>query len=75
MHLGDDPARRCAAAAPRVVGRGARQRAGLVRAVELQHVRAGAVLELGGPLVRHHLAAGEQDAQRREVVARRSRAS
>jgi hypothetical protein len=41
---------------------------GFVRAVELQDVCTGAVLELLRPLERHHLAPGEHDAQRRKVV-------
>ena len=69
MHLGDHAPGGAQALLLRVVRRRARQRTGLVRAVELQHVRAGAILELLGPFVRHHLAAGEHDAQGREVVA------
>ena len=40
-------------------GRRAAERAGLVRTVELQHERTGALLELGGPALGHRLAAGE----------------
>ena len=68
MHLGDHLARGAQSLLLRVVGCRARQRAGLVRAVELQHVRAGAILELLRPFVRDHLAAREHDPQRREVV-------
>ena len=42
--------------------------AGLVRPVELEDARTGAVLELLRPLERHHLAPREHDAQRRQVV-------
>ncbi len=69
MHLGDDLARSPQPLVLRVVGRRVRERAGLVRPVELKHVRAGAVLEFLGPLVGDHLATGEHDAQRRQVVA------
>ncbi len=44
-------------------------RAVLVRAVELQHLGAGRVLEAGGGLGGDGLAAGEDRAQRAEVVA------
>ena len=68
VHLGDHAARGAQAQLGRIVGRRRRQRAGLVAAVELEHRRAGALLELACPLVRHHLAAREHHAQRREVV-------
>ena len=52
VHLGDDPARGLEPVLAVVAHRGAAQRAGLVGAVELQHPRAGDVLEARGPLVR-----------------------
>ena len=68
VHLGDHAARGAQPLLLRVVGRRADSAPVSLRAVELQHARAGALLELARALVRHHLAAGEQDAQRRQVV-------
>ncbi len=63
-HLGDHEARGAQAHVARVAQRRARERAGLVRAVELEHARAGALLERRGARVGHCLATGEQHAQR-----------
>ena len=51
-----------------VVESSGREGAGLVRSVELQDPRTGAVFELGRPLVGNHLAAGVEHPQAREVV-------
>ena len=51
-----------------VARRGGTQRAGLVAAVELQHVRTGGAFPELGPLGRHHLAPGEHHAERADVV-------
>ena len=65
VHRLDDPARRAQPVLAVVPGGRAAERAGLVRTVELEHERAGALLELGGPALGHRLAAGEHDPQRR----------
>ena len=67
-HLGNDPAAGAQPTLLRVVQRGRAEQPGLVRAVELQDLCAGELLEFGGRPVRQRLAAGEHDAQRTQVV-------
>jgi hypothetical protein len=70
LHRIDHPPRAAEPHVARVAQRRARERARLVRAVELEHARAGPLLEGRRARVGDSLAAREEDAQAAEVRVR-----